>query len=521
MIDWSAPDYLPVIEERRRRLDLIRSDPRLLTAARKRYATPGGAADFIDDWVWTYDPRRLERGGSASIPMILWPKQREYIAWLEERMTTGSSGIVEKSRDAGATYLSLAYALCLWLFRGAVKVGFGSRKAMLVDRIGDPDALFEKLRMMLRLIPRELLPAGFEEDKHATYMRLLNPETGATITGEAGDEIGRGGRSTIYFIDEAAKLMHPERIDAALSQNTNVRIDISTANGDGNPFYRKRHSGQFPVFTFHWRDDPRKDDAWYAEQKRILDPVIVASEIDIDYHASVENICIPAVWVRAAVGLKLPEAGERRGGLDVADEGGDLNAFVSGVGVVVKYIETWAEGTTTQTARKAAWLAREQHLDALNFDGIGVGAGVRGEWRELERTDRKLCRANAINVGSKDLKGEFEPGRRNADLFENLRALLWWSMRRRFMRTYEHVNGIREWPVEDLIALPTPDECPKVADLISELSRPKAGFNGAGKIQIESKSDMKARSVPSPNVADALMLMFAPRENPLRGIAFI
>ena len=109
---------------------------------------------------------------------------------------------------------------------------------------------------------------------------------GTIIKGEAGDNIGRGGRSSIYFKDESAFYERPDKIEAALSQNSDVKIDVSTPNGTGNPFYRKRHGGQIPVFTFHWRQDPRKDQAWYDNQKRILDPVILAQEVDIDYTSS-------------------------------------------------------------------------------------------------------------------------------------------------------------------------------------------------------------------------------------------
>src|SRR5690606_36598743 len=123
------------------------------------------------------------------------------------------------------------------------KSSFGSRKEALVDRLGDPDSIFEKARMMLRMLPAEFLPKGYDERQHATFMKLINPENGATITGEAGDNIGRGGRSGIYYVDEAAFLEHPERVDAALSENTDVRIDISSANGNANPFYQKRQSG--------------------------------------------------------------------------------------------------------------------------------------------------------------------------------------------------------------------------------------------------------------------------------------
>ena len=60
------------------------------------------------------------------------------------------------------------------------------------------------MRIIVRGLPREFWPAGFKPDDHMSYMRIVNPQTGASITGEAGDNIGRGGRKLIYFKDESA-----------------------------------------------------------------------------------------------------------------------------------------------------------------------------------------------------------------------------------------------------------------------------------------------------------------------------
>ena len=71
------------------------------------------------------------------LPVVLFPRQREFIEWLHERFTTKTSAPVEKSRDSGATWMSCAFAVWLWLFYPGSTVGFGSRKEILVDRAGD------------------------------------------------------------------------------------------------------------------------------------------------------------------------------------------------------------------------------------------------------------------------------------------------------------------------------------------------------------------------------------------------
>lgn len=289
--DWAAPDYGAVLVDRMQRLERIRAEPAVLPALREFYRS--NPAQFIDDWGCTFDPRNAEIALPTVVPFKLFPKQREFIEWLQARWQAREGGLAEKSRDMGVSWLCVGFAVWMWTFHPGTVVGFGSRKEEYVDKIGDPKSLFWKAREFIAKLPVEFTPAGYEEKKHAPYMRIVNPENGAVITGEAGDNIGRGARTSIYFKDESAFYEHADLIDAALSQTSNVIIDVSTPNGAGNPFYRKRHSGKIPVFTFHWRDDPRKDEAWYQRQKNNLDPVILAQEIDIDYTASATDNYIP------------------------------------------------------------------------------------------------------------------------------------------------------------------------------------------------------------------------------------
>ena len=150
----------------------------------------------------------------------------------------------------------------------------------------------------------------------------------------------------MFLVGEAAFLERPKLVEASLASNTDCRIDVSSVRGTDNPFAQKRHGGRVNVFTFHWRDDPRKDEAWYQRQRDNLDPVTLASEIDIDYKASVEGGLIPSAWVSAAVGaaekLGIRPTGARVAGLDVADEGVDLNALAGRHGVALQHLTEWS-----------------------------------------------------------------------------------------------------------------------------------------------------------------------------------
>jgi hypothetical protein len=452
-------------------------------------------AHFVNNYCYTYDPRVTP----ATMRFRLFPKQAEYLTWLQNLERSQESGVCEKSRGVGISFLSCAYALHGFLFRSGFKAGFGSRKLHYVDRQGDMDSLFEKIRFMLRKLPEWMLPKGFKFGVHDCYAKLLNPANGAAITGEGGDEIGRGGRTTIYFVDESAHLQHPEMIDSALTETTNVRVDVSTPNGNGNPFYLKRAT--YPshrIFTFHWKDDPRKDEAWARKKRADEGETLFASQYDIDYAASLDGIAIPAAWVKAAMGVKLHPSAKCIAGQDVAEDGNDLSVFVPRRGPVVGDPVSWSRVNTTETAWRARDEAEKLNAAVLCYDSVGVGAGVKGT---LNTSERKLrFTPMAINVGKAPSETVWPDGETSQEKFDNLKAELWWSLRCRFERTYEHFMGVKQHPNDEMISLPQHQQ------LAHELSIPKYFRSDRGKIRIESKKELKARGIKSPDFADALVL---------------
>jgi phage terminase large subunit len=466
---------------------------------------------WFNRWAWTFDPRLLAQGLPAFIPFDLFPRQEDYIRWLKEREAGQEQGLVEKSRDAGVSWIDAGYAVHGYLFRPGFVCGFGSRKLELVDTIGDPDSIFEKIRILLRNLPAWMMPAGFSWKVHDNFCKLIHPSTGATLNGEGGDDIGRGGRASLYFVDEAAFLARASKVDAALSQTSNVLIWVSTPNGPGNQFYKKRFGGKIAVFIFDWREDPRKDDAWYEKQKATLDPVVLAQEVDRDYSASIEGICIPAQWVKAAVefrewlkaekGIELPVRGPKVAGLDIAEEGKNKSVFIERQGPQVEWPSAFPQANTTQTAWKARDEALARKIETINYDVIGVGVGVKGTWDSSEAP--LPFTAVPINGGSSPTETIWPGGKTSADLFLNLRAELWWRLRLRFEKTYEVRQGIGEHPLDECISLPN------CAELIADLSLPLAESTETGKIRIESKAKMAQRGVKSPDYADALVYAYA------------
>lgn len=513
--NWRAPDYATVFQERARRLALIRSKPEMLPGLKRFYRD--NPAQFITDWGCTADPRNVEIGLPAVVPFLLFPKQVEWVEWVLRQWRAREPGVTPKSRESGISWLAIALSCTLCNFNPHMTIGFGSRHLYLVDTLGDPDSLFWKAREFMALLPPEFT-GGWTRD-HAPEKRIKFPATGSVMKGEGGDDIGRGGRSSIYFVDEAAFLQHPDLAEASLSATTNCRMDISTPNGQGNPFHRK--VTRWPahrVFRFHWRDDPRKDDAWYAKQIDELDPVTVAQEVDIDFAASVEGVLIPSAWVEASVDAHLrmgwAVSGDRRGALDVADEGKDMNAFAAAHGPLVHYVEQWSgKGDDIfGTVERAFRLADDHGLRGFQYDADGLGAGVRGDARVInERRREQGAKVGSImrpldvtpfrgsgSVERPDAKDV--PGRTNDDFFKNLKAQSWWALRRRFQETFRATQG-KEYDPELVISLSS--GLNNLADLKAELSQPTFSLNPQGKVVVDKAPD----GTRSPNLADAVMIL--------------
>jgi phage terminase large subunit len=470
-------------------------------------------------WFVTYDPRKPSM---KLMPFVPFGRQEDCIEWMHARYIAHENGEVEKSRDVGVTWLIDYFATWLWLFGSGAKVGIGSRKGVLVDQIGNPDSIFEKIRINLRYMPRELLPDGFDVNRDAAYMRIVNPMTGAAITGEVGDQIGRGGRSSVYFLDEAAFIERPELVDASLSQNSDCIIEVSTVNpgAAGGPFHRKRnrHVGTQHLFEFDWRDDPRKNDAWYADQKTRNDPAVVASELDRNWEADADNVVCPAAWVRAAKELSLKASGKRIGGGDVGG-GSDLSVLIVRQGPRVEMPIAWTDPDIIDTARVFVDLCKQHRVDMLNYDVFGLGTGMMAALKRMPG-----IRAAGINVGQQPSDRVWPDKRKSKEKFLNLKAEIWWLMRDALQNTFEHVtwlesNGARgkQHPPDELLSLPDDGKIDSpAAVLASQLSVVRWHRTPVGKIQIETKEELQKRGVKSPDHADALALTFAPTATEIR-----
>jgi hypothetical protein len=246
---------------------------------------------------------------------------------------------------------------------------------------------------------------------------------------------------------------------------------------------------------------------WYESEKaRLRDPVIIAQELDIDYTASLEGVTIPAKWVQAAVDLKLPDTGPVIAGLDVADGGGALSVLTVRCGPVIKTVFSRAAEGTTDTAYWALDLARNHGAAVLNYDAVGVGAGVGGVYLAAGRSGNLGLMPIGVNVGQPPTETKWPDGNTSKQKFTNLKAELWWTVRRRFEKTFEYVEDGVEYPLDELISIPNDP------NLIRQISNVLHYTTETGKIQIEKKEQLARRGVASPDYAESLMLTFVPAD---------
>ncbi|WP_236501242.1 PBSX family phage terminase large subunit, partial [Escherichia coli] len=150
--------------------------------------------------------------------------------------------------------------------------------------------------------------------------------------------------------------------------------------------------------------------------------------------ADSEHAFIKPMWITAALNahekLGFTASGKKFGGLDVADEGEDANAFARRHGSVLYAIDEWKQGDVIFTADKAHTIGLEENLDQITYDSIGVGAGVKAQFNRK----KSKIRVGGFNAGGKVAKPESQIylGKKNIDMFANAKAQEWWALRTRF-----------------------------------------------------------------------------------------
>jgi hypothetical protein len=193
------------------------------------------------------------------------------------------------------------------------------------------------------------------------------------------------------------------------------------------------------------------------------------------------NAVIPLAWVEQARTRQHDKDAREWAGLDVARFGSDDSALLEGSGNGPETV-TVVHGQDTMQVAGLGKRYLDTRRGTLAVDVIGVGGGVVDRIKEQHPPGTLL----PVNVG--------EAPDRDADLLVNLRAQLWWDARRQLDPTSDDPLSLMRLDEQDY------------ARLRSELTAPTYRMTSSGKVQIEGKEELKARGLPSPDLADAFCL---------------
>jgi hypothetical protein len=352
------------------------------------------------------------------------------------------------------------------------------------------DALYAEIKRWMRVLPHELLTL-FEiksdriELKAAKEQSFLSARTSRADTPEALQ--GVHSEWVLLIGDEASGIPNPifEAAAGSMSGHNATTLLLSNPVRTSGFFFDTHHKLKDMWFTVHvsHEDSERVSDDFvkdmarrYGEESNAFRVRCLGEFPRADLDTIIPFELVEAAQVRAV--LPAPTA-PTTWGLDVARFGEDQSALCKRKGnVILEPVRCWRHLDTMQTAGivKAEWddtRPSDRPLEIL-VDVIGIGAGVVDRLRELKLPVR------GINVSETPALSH---------RYVNLRAELWFKA--------------KEWFVARDCAMPRDEE------LETELVAVKYKIrDSSGKLQVESKAEMKKRGYPSPDRADAFVLTF-------------
>ena len=230
------------------------------------------------------------------------------------------------------------------------------------------------------------------------------------------------------------------------------------------------------------------------------------------FYDEVENSIIKGEWFDAAIDLHTKLGFEHRGSVivthDPADSG-DSKARVKRQGSVILGAKETYKGNVNTAGKWALDYAIAHNADVFSWDVGGMGIALQ-EAVTLALDGRKIDYHMFNGAGGVDMPEEMyyptshdKPAKKNKDVFKNRRAQRYWQLRDRFYLSYQAANGKYIDP-DKLISVSS--DIKQLDTMRSELCRIPLKHNPSGMIQIMSKEEMKKINIPSPGLADSVMM---------------
>jgi phage terminase large subunit len=333
----------------------------------------------------------------------------------------------------------------------------------------------------------------FQKDAQKEWwVRFISPSVKATKEEQAETLAGLHADHLLIIVDEASGVPDPTYIplEGALTQPDNKVILIGNMTRNSGYFYDTHFHEAIKNdwFRLHWdsRNSRLVDKSMpeYFARKYGLDSNIYRIRVEGNPPLQDDTTLIPLWTAEQCIGQEFEVAEDEPLylGVDVARYGDDSSIILPRRGLMIFPWETFRKLNTIDLGGFISQTYQDRDANGCAIDVIGVGAGV-ADWLEKHHM-KNLYQVNVTNSSS------------NIAKFHRLRDELWCRVRDNCLL------GKYSFPDTKILG----EEETLGQALASELASPRYKFNKHGGIIVESKPDMKARGVASPNIADALCL---------------
>ncbi len=269
-----------------------------------------------------------------------------------------------------------------------------------------------------------------------------------------------------------------------------------------------------------------QDNPWFPPELELerLDDKENLSDDEYDhiwggaYNETVERAIIKKAWFDAAIDSHLKLGIKPKGATifthDPADEGGDSKAYACRRGIFYSDIGEIEAKDGNDACDIATEKAIQAGADLFIWDGDGMGALLRRQIKEsfegIKCELRMYRGSNEVQDKEQIYDGIGKLGRKdkpktNADTFFNKKAQFCIKLAQRFYNTWLWVEKGRYQNPDSIISISS--EIVLIDKIRSEVCRMPTTPNGAGKIQMMSKKDMKTKyHIDSPGMFDCLTM---------------
>lgn len=461
------------------------------------------------NWVkYGQDP---ERWVTEKLGEFIWSKQREILRSIRDNRRTAIYGCHRFGKD-----FVIARACRWWVDihpPGQALVITSAHSHMQVKL-----ALWRELSRVQAKVQNSLKSSNFfgsngRMNQTELYLEMPDGREEVVAFGRKPNDNdgtafqGYYNRYVMFVMDEAA-YASKTLLDAAntLVSNSDSRIVIfGNPDDSATEFYRICSPGSgWNVIQVGFQDTPNftgepvPDDVkqmlisplWVEEMKETWgeNSVLFTSKVKGQFPETSEDTLIPMAWIRRAINNpKVKPSLPVRIGADVG-AGGDRNVTVGLFGKVVKILKRDQVSNTMTTLSNILAAVQDNGASTAAVDYIGLGQGAVDRAEEMAMDQREDDELRSIAKKVYGVKGSWKAD--DPMTFANHRASMAWRLRGMFEEDGE---------------ISIPDDT-RLLNALANIRYKRV----AGKIQIESKDEMKARGLPSPDEFDALLNAITP-----------